>query len=30
MPDLIHQVSTAYPDIRISLEVKTAPEIEKK
>ncbi|MFJ5624886.1 LysR family transcriptional regulator [Peribacillus loiseleuriae] len=30
MPDIIHQVSTAYPDIRISLEVKTAPEIEAK
>lgn len=30
MPDLIHQVSTAYPEIRISLEVKTAPEIEEK
>ncbi|WP_281216758.1 LysR family transcriptional regulator [Lysinibacillus capsici] len=30
MPDLIHQVSTTYPEIRISLEVKTAPEIEKK
>ncbi|MEK5485906.1 MULTISPECIES: hypothetical protein [Lysinibacillus] len=30
MPDLIHQVSTAYPDIRISLDVTTAPEIEKK
>ncbi|WP_336634132.1 LysR family transcriptional regulator [Lysinibacillus fusiformis] len=30
MPDLIHQVSMAYPEIRISLEVKTAPEIEHK
>lgn len=30
MPDIIHLVSTAYPDIRISLEVKTAPEIEQK
>ncbi|MCR8851874.1 LysR family transcriptional regulator [Lysinibacillus fusiformis] len=30
MPDLIHQVSMAYPEIRISLEVKTAPEIENK
>ncbi|ACA39468.1 MULTISPECIES: LysR substrate-binding domain-containing protein [Lysinibacillus] len=30
MPDLIHQVSLAYPEIRISLEVKTAPEIENK
>ena len=30
MPDIINQVSTAYPDIRISLEVKTAPEIEEK
>ncbi|MGE7920426.1 LysR family transcriptional regulator [Viridibacillus sp. NPDC093762] len=30
MPDIIDQISTAYPDIRISLEVKTAPEIEKK
>ncbi len=29
MPEIINQVSTAYPDIRISLEVKTAPEIEK-
>ncbi|MGG2080499.1 LysR family transcriptional regulator [Lysinibacillus pakistanensis] len=29
MPELIHQISTAYPDIRISLEVKTAPDIEK-
>ena len=29
MPDLIHQVSIAYPDIRIALDVKTAPEIEK-
>ncbi|QDQ02036.1 LysR family transcriptional regulator [Lysinibacillus fusiformis] len=28
MPEIIHQISTAYPDIRISLEVKTAPEIE--
>ncbi|MGN4125870.1 LysR family transcriptional regulator [Lysinibacillus sphaericus] len=28
MPDIIHQISMAYPDIRISLEVKTAPEIE--
>lgn len=30
MPDIIDQISTAYPDIRISLEVKTAPEIEKQ
>ncbi|MEK4762933.1 LysR family transcriptional regulator [Viridibacillus sp. FSL E2-0187] len=30
MPDIIDQISTAYPDIRISLEVKTAPEIERK
>jgi len=30
MPDIIHHISTAYPDIRISLEVKTAPEIEQK
>ncbi|ODV55540.1 LysR family transcriptional regulator [Lysinibacillus fusiformis] len=30
MSDLIHQVSLAYPEIRISLEVKTAPEIENK
>ena len=30
MPDLIHQISTAYPDIDISLEVKTAPEIEQR
>ncbi|MGG2053856.1 LysR family transcriptional regulator [Lysinibacillus pakistanensis] len=29
MPELIHQISTAYPEIRISLEVKTAPDIEK-
>jgi DNA-binding transcriptional LysR family regulator len=29
MPEIINQISTAYPDIRISLEVKTAPEIEK-
>lgn len=28
MPEIIHHISTAYPDIRISLEVKTAPEIE--
>ncbi|NYV68879.1 LysR family transcriptional regulator [Bacillus sp. Gen3] len=30
MPNIINQVSTAYPDIQISLEVKTAPEIEEK
>ena len=30
MPDVINQISTAYPDIKISLEVKTAPEIESK
>jgi len=30
MPDLIHLISDAYPGIKISLEVKTAPEIEKK
>ncbi|AHN21240.1 LysR family transcriptional regulator [Lysinibacillus varians] len=29
MPEIINQISTTYPDIRISLEVKTAPEIEK-
>lgn len=29
MPEIINQISSAYPDIRISLEVKTAPEIEK-
>lgn len=30
MPDLINQISMTYPEIRISLEVKPAPEIEKK
>ncbi|WLV24070.1 LysR family transcriptional regulator [Aciduricibacillus chroicocephali] len=30
MPDLINAMTEAYPEIKISLEVKTAPEIEKK
>lgn len=30
MPDVIHLISKTYPDLKISLEVKTAPEIEKK
>ena len=29
MPDLIHQVSTTYPEIRISLEVKQHPKLKK-
>lgn len=30
MPELIHQFAERYPKIKISLEVKTAPEIENK
>lgn len=30
MPEIIHYISDAYPDLKISLEVKTAPEIERK
>ncbi|WP_033543155.1 LysR family transcriptional regulator [Planococcus sp. CAU13] len=30
MPDLIHQFAERYPRIKLSLDVKTAPEIENK
>ncbi|WP_208585589.1 LysR family transcriptional regulator [Gracilibacillus suaedae] len=30
MPELIHQLAERYPRIKVSLDVKTAPEIEKK
>lgn len=29
MPELIHQLAERYPRIKVSLDVKTAPEIEK-
>ncbi|SFL45414.1 transcriptional regulator, LysR family [Gracilibacillus orientalis] len=30
MPELIHQLAERYPRIKVSLDVKTAPEIEKR